>query len=171
MSVVGATYADFEQVRAMRLLLEELIGRQRKVISRLPLDSVAARWDGELEALEERVQSDTFKVLVLGQFNRGKSTFINALIGRAVLPSYATPTTAVINEVKYGEEPRVLLHPRPDDGSEKMPPPVEIPVDELEEHVVVDLAEIDRPNPYVRADLFWPLELCRSGVEIIDSPA
>ncbi len=48
--------------------------------------------------------------MVLGEFKRGKSTFINALLGEEVLPSSAIPCTAVINEVKWGEQQRAILH-------------------------------------------------------------
>lgn len=43
-------------------------------------------------------------VTVMGEFNSGKSTFVNALIGEAVAPMGITPTTATINVLKYGAE-------------------------------------------------------------------
>lgn len=49
--------------------------------------------------LKKKLESDNFKVLVIGEFKNGKSTFINSLMGEKVLPAYATPCTAVINEV------------------------------------------------------------------------
>ena len=57
-----------------------------------------------LRSLGEKVNNDTFKIQVIGTFKNGKSTFINSLLGEPVLPAYALPCTAVINEVKYGEE-------------------------------------------------------------------
>ncbi len=41
-------------------------------------------------------------VTVMGEFNAGKSSFINALLGEAVAPTGITPTTATINVLKYG---------------------------------------------------------------------
>ena len=41
---------------------------------------------------------------VMGEFNSGKSTFVNALIGEKVAPMGITPTTATINILKYGEQ-------------------------------------------------------------------
>ena len=51
-------------------------------------------------------------VTVMGEFNSGKSTFVNALIGEEVAPMGITPTTATINVLKYGAERkgRVVYH-------------------------------------------------------------
>ncbi len=43
-------------------------------------------------------------VTVMGEFNSGKSTFVNALIGEEIAPMGITPTTATINVLKYGSE-------------------------------------------------------------------
>ena len=43
-------------------------------------------------------------VTVMGEFNSGKSTFVNALLGEEVAPMGITPTTATINVLKYGAE-------------------------------------------------------------------
>ena len=70
------------------------------------------KMDGTLEnlaVLKAKLDSDAFRVMVLGTFKNGKSTFINALLGEDVLPAYATPTTAVINEIKYGREKKAIL--------------------------------------------------------------
>ncbi|HEV8325157.1 MAG TPA: dynamin family protein [Myxococcota bacterium] len=54
---------------------------------------------------EQREQLDRPLVLaVLGEFNAGKSTFVNALLGEDVAPMGVTPTTATINLIKYGPE-------------------------------------------------------------------
>lgn len=45
-----------------------------------------------------------FTVVVVGEFKRGKSTFVNALLGRELLPADVTPTTACIHALTYGEE-------------------------------------------------------------------
>ena len=58
------------------------------------------KMDAENKSLSEaraNLDADTFKVLVIGEFKRGKSTFINALLGEEVLPSFSIPCTAVIN--------------------------------------------------------------------------
>ena len=155
----------FELIKARREQLARLVGAQLDLARRQQLD----RWVERLDALERRVLSDSFKILVAGQFNSGKTTTINAMLGVKVLPTYATPTTAVINEVKHGESPYAVLHPTPTDD-QRHPEPVRISVDELERHVVIDDEDDQRENPYDRVEVFWPLDLCRSGVELVDSP-
>ncbi|MFW5748691.1 MAG: dynamin family protein [Chloroflexota bacterium] len=46
-----------------------------------------------------------FLVVVIGEFNAGKSSFINALLGAEVLPTGITPTTEVIELIRYSETP------------------------------------------------------------------
>jgi GTP-binding protein EngB required for normal cell division len=162
-------YADLAAVRDQRLKVTKLINRQIDVIKELGTSNLASKWLSLLGTLADRVHSDSFKVLVLGQFNRGKSTFINALLAEKVLPTYATPTTAVINEVKYDDDCYAVLYPRRARGQGPVEPQ-RIPISRLEDHVVVDLEDENKPNPFERAEVFWPLELCRSGVEMIDSP-
>lgn len=146
----------------------------------------------ELADLSNKVRNDTFKIMVTGTFKNGKSTFINALLGEEILPAYALPTTAVINEVKYGEQKKAVLYfrdPLPSPLPERLAdravshmnrykgraiPPLEIPYDEIEDYVVIpmdaDLKQMKLQSPYAKVELFYPLELLKNGVEIIDSP-
>ncbi len=156
----------------------------------------ALKMDSERKSLSEsrtNLDADTFKVLVIGEFKRGKSTFINALLGEEVLPSFSIPCTAVINEIKYSEQKRAVLHfqsplpasrPKLADDVEKhiaahadeaSIPPMEIPVERIEEFVVIpdpgkDQAESVSESPFAKVDIFWPIDLCKNKVEIIDSP-
>ncbi|MEH2167884.1 MAG: dynamin family protein [Nostoc sp.] len=159
-------HEQFDLFQQRRKALVALIGRQLDVLDSLDMKG----WQETLHKLETRVQADSFKVLVLGEFKRGKSTFINAMLGAEVLPAYAKPCTAIINEVKWGDPERALLHytNSTDNG---VKPAKEIPIDKIEEYVVIkeNVGEI-KENPYEKLELFWPLEICKDGVEIIDSP-
>ncbi len=156
---------QYEAFHARRAALAGVIEHQRLVAAELAMSA----WHTELGRLAARVRDDRFKVLVLGEFKRGKSTLINALLGEEVLPAYARPCTAIINEVKWGEPPRAMLHHgAAADGT--VPQPRQIPVDQIEQYVVIRDDQALRDSPYERVELFWPLELCRNGVEIIDSP-
>lgn len=169
-------YQQYEVFNQHRQSLASLIDEQQDILQSLKMSG----WTETLARLKGRVLADNFKVLVVGEFKRGKSTFINALLRQEVLPAYAIPCTAIINEVKWGEEKRAFLHPRADgdgqhgNGGRTKGEPVEVPVDKLTEYVVIKdfsrQSEEINESPYEKAELFWPLELCRHGVEIIDSP-
>lgn len=53
----------------------------------------------ELDTLRERLNDKIFRVVVVGEFSSGKSTFINAIIGRDVLKHAATETTATVTYI------------------------------------------------------------------------
>jgi len=160
------THEQFDLFQQRRKALVALIQRQLDVLDSLDMKG----WEETLHKLETRVQADSFKVLVLGEFKRGKSTFINAMLGDEVLPAYAKPCTAIINEVKWGEDQRALLHYTNSTGN-GVKPVEEIDVKKIEDYVVIkdNVGEI-KESPYDKLELFWPLEICKDGVEIIDSP-
>jgi small GTP-binding protein len=70
------------------------------------LDELASLADaadaGALSALRERLSAARLRVLVVGEAKRGKSTLVNVLLGREVLPAGVTPLTAVPTTVTYG---------------------------------------------------------------------
>ena len=76
----------------------------------------------EARQLRERLAFDRFQLAVAGQFSRGKTTLMNALLGAAYLPMGAVPMTSVVTKVRYGSRPRALVRRR---GS---PLPVEAPL-------------------------------------------
>ena len=49
------------------------------------------------------------KVLVAGEFKTGKSTFINAILGRELLKSDVVPATAVVTYLCYGSEEKLFV--------------------------------------------------------------
>lgn len=58
----------------------------------------------------DKLAQHRFRIVVLGEFSRGKSTFLNALIGRKLLPAKIRPTTSVLTYVTYGEEANLEVH-------------------------------------------------------------
>lgn len=95
-------YQEFnKRIDTLGALIEEQISIVRSL--KMPIQ------EANLKKLKEIVQSTNFKVMVLGEFKRGKSTFINALLGKEVLPAYSTPCTAIINE-SNGAIPSVLYY-------------------------------------------------------------
>jgi ribosome biogenesis GTPase A len=58
-------------------------------------------------ALVKKRLYDAFNIVVIGDFKRGKSTLVNALIGEDILPSAVTTETVTINKVSFSETPKV----------------------------------------------------------------
>ena len=86
---------------------DELLKDERRVLSRLQLALV--KFDAAPEhqsALQRSIHQldELFLLVIVGEFNAGKSAFINALVGRSVAQEGVTPTTAQINVLQYGEE-------------------------------------------------------------------
>ncbi len=92
---------------------EALLEQERALLQRLreALAGFADALPADLRTLDEAIVhlDELFLLVVAGEFNSGKSTFINALIGEPVLPEGVTPTTDRINILKYGPEPTQRL--------------------------------------------------------------
>lgn len=60
---------------------------------------------GDQEILAQSIEQleEIFLLVVVGEFNAGKSAFINALLGKKLLKEGVTPTTTQINVLHYGE--------------------------------------------------------------------
>lgn len=184
-----STIDNYAAYRAQQKQLLALLIRSKAVFQ--AVDMVGAV--STVSRLCDKLSTDCFKVLVLGEFKRGKSTFINALIGAEILPAFATPCTAVINEIKWGEQKKAVLFfqkPLPKSLPDTLPSdvkkhietaekkdvgPMEIPVQELEKYIVIpdparDQSASVAESPFARVEISWPLDLCLNGIEIIDSP-
>jgi GTP-binding protein EngB required for normal cell division len=115
-----------------------------------------------LTALRDRLDSVRLRVLVAGEAKRGKSTLINALLGRDVLPSGVTPLTAVTTTVRYGDDQHAEA--RFHDGHEEKYPLTALP----------DLVT-ERGNPGNRRRLtgvtvYLAAPVLEGGVELVDTP-
>lgn len=115
-----------------------------------------------LAAARARVAEERFNLVVLGEFKRGKSTLINALLGRDLLPTAVVPLTSAVTALRAGERDRLLVYRG--DGTEQ-----ERPVAELADYVT------EAGNPGNR----WGVELVRielahelleGGLELVDTP-
>ena len=130
------------------------------------LDSLAAlgtdRDRDRIAAVRDRLASARLRVLVAGEAKRGKSTLVNALLGRPVLPVGVTPLTAVATTVRYGDIPRVDV--RFTDGRE-----------EKHAHAALDDLVTERGNPANRRGIasvtvYADAPVLAEGVELVDTP-
>ncbi|MEM1350366.1 MAG: dynamin family protein, partial [Myxococcota bacterium] len=118
----------------------------------------------EREVVEERLPAlsrGRITLVVLGEFNHGKSTVVNALLGDDVLPVGITPTTAVITHLVYAEEASVTVRP-PHDGE-----PFEIGYDEMERAVKESGDEGEEPE-YI--EIGYPNEVLQNSLVLVDTP-
>ncbi len=158
--------------------LKKLIARE-KMCAEI-IDKTQDNWRTNLDAAIERTKEDFF-VVVMGNFNAGKSTMINALIGDNVLPTFPLPTTAVMTELRYGEEKKIIMYPKKGEDIEgKGDRPFTVPAteDAIEKYVTIDNEagtnvredSVATASKFEKMELYWPLEILKNGVVIVDSP-
>ncbi len=94
----------------MRILTdhqEGILQAERKLLTalRMSLTQFGASEDDQSTLSESLVQLDEFfLIVVVGEFNSGKSSIINALLGKSLLQEGVTPTTSQITILRYGDE-------------------------------------------------------------------
>jgi small GTP-binding protein len=84
-----------QQLAEARTLLADLRG----TLDRLATDDDARTLSAAIVQLD-----DVFLLVVVGEFNAGKSAFVNALVGERVLDEGVTPTTSRIHLLRHGEQ-------------------------------------------------------------------
>ncbi len=148
-----------------------LVTRQSAITAKVGLNNPAIT-EG-LNDASVQLSDDALRVLVMGKFSSGKSTFLNALMGKTFLPTRPTPATAVIGEISYAENPEAILYPK--QGYPAGTKPFSVKVEDLDKYILIDntLASKDeqkKTNPFRKVDIHYPLDICRNGVILVDSP-
>ena len=116
----------------------------------------------EARELAARVAEGRFYVACVGQFKRGKSTLLNALVGHDVVPTGFIPVTAVPTVIRFGEKlhARVRMH----DGFW-----LDVAVLDLKEYVTEELNPENKKG-VDGAEVFVPSPLLSSGMCFVDTP-
>lgn len=116
----------------------------------------------QCRALQEKLASGAFNLVVVGQFKRGKTSLINALIGDDLLPVGVVPLTSIVTLLSYGEKiaARVVY----DDGREE-----EIALERLWEFAT------EKGNPQNakhvgEVAVACPSPWLKGGVRLVDTP-
>lgn len=111
-----------------------------------------------------KIANDSFDIAIVGEFNRGKSTLINALLGKNILPTDILPCSATLNRVTYNVTPLVKIEYK--DGRNE-----EIPIDKLPDYVTKLTEESLKVSETVKeATVYYPVNYCKNNVDIIDTP-
>jgi GTPase Era involved in 16S rRNA processing len=114
------------------------------------------------EELREKIEMNTFNLVVVGQFKRGKTSLINALLGADILPVAVVPLTSIVTILTYGEALRIKVFFN--DGRV-----TEIKPESLVEYVT------EKGNPKNIKDVrevivTYPSQYLKDGVRLIDTP-
>jgi len=115
-----------------------------------------------ITALRDRLEAARLRVLVAGEAKRGKSTLVNALLGRIVLPAGVTPLTAVATTVRYGNDPHAEV--RFTDGHEEKQPISALP------ELVTERGNPGNHRRIAAVTVYLDAPLLAEGVELVDTP-
>jgi GTPase SAR1 family protein len=164
---------DLKQYERRRKKVADLAQRLAQIAEELGAPESA----GSLRQAVSGMFEEVFSIVVVGEFSRGKSTVINALLGAQVLPKSPSETTAVLSHINFGNTKSYHVCFR--DSSLKaeisskefaglVAPPEPAPEDADGVRTYEDRLAYLHSIEYVQVD--YPVELCRDGVRIIDTP-
>lgn len=125
----------------------------------------------DLEVASDNLSQGRFRLMVLGDMKHGKSTLLNALLGKDLLPRAVNPCTAILTILQFGNEEKVTVYFK-DNQTEILS------FEEFNQNYTIDPEEAKRLEaskepafPHVNyAIVEYPLDMLQNGVEIIDSP-
>ena len=148
-------------------VFEGFFAQRDQVVAALRgLDGVAAAVgaktlrDRIARELVRKLEEDRFHLVVVGEFNHGKTTFVNALLGAPVLAAGVTPTTAAIHQIRYAERPEAFVVGTTGDRRA-------IPFEEASRFAIggdASTADVDF------LDIGFPAPLLRERILLVDTP-
>lgn len=106
-------------------------------------------------------------ILFCGEFKRGKSSLINAIVGSDICPTDIGIATSVVTVIKYGEVRKAVRHYGNLLENADSLKSEEIEWDDIERYTVGDVLEIDNT---ILVELSYPSEFLKDGLTIIDTP-
>ncbi len=137
-------------------LLADALGKESQLVRRL-------------DSLRERLRHNRLQLAVLGQFKRGKSTFINALLGAPLLPVAVVPLTAVPIFISWSAEPLVRVRFK-DNLTEELAGGAPDSIREFLFRFVAEEANPENRLGVDRVDLFYPASILADNTVLIDTP-
>jgi len=123
-----------------------------------------------LNALHARLDQGRLQIAILGQFKRGKSTFINALLRGPFLPAAVVPATAIPTFIAWGSTPQIRVMFQDDRPVEEISRPDSGTICEQLRQWVTEECNPLNCRRVRRVELFVPAEVLRSGIVLIDTP-
>lgn len=127
-----------------------------------------------LRGLSNDLESGLFKLLVMGKFKNGKSTFINALLGKMMMAAKTTATTAVIAMVEFGtreNQVRVYENDMKNHRTISLDQfTAEFALTEKDQEIIEGGGNIDRFAHIDHVVMESGADMFKDGVRLIDSP-
>ncbi len=152
------------QYKAYEFRIYSLISQFDQLLEDLKDSNHYRHWKEKISQMKDDLETRRFRIAVMGEFNRGKTSFVNALLGKKILPEDYVPTTAAMNRITYSDTPDSYVIFK--DGRRK-----QVPISNLAEYVT-KLTEQSAQNAaeIEEAVVEYPSLLCRNGVDLIDTP-
>ena len=169
---------DFTLYNAKKVSLQGCYSSTLALLKDLKLKKAYSR----LQEDAERLEDERFNMVVIGEFSRGMATFVNAMLGKNILPSSKEPTTNIISKIVYGDVPQYKLFYK--DGKSQV-------ISEEEFNLIKAQSEHKQEN-FVKlkniisklkheptqvdfsnvsyAEISYPLSFCKNQVDVIDTP-
>jgi len=122
----------------------------------------------KLEGIRDQLREERLHLAVLGQFKRGKSTLLNAILGEALLPSSVLPVTALPTWIRPGEK-RVSVSIEKEGGTTTE----EMKSGNLTRFLNRYVNESSNPQNVMNVteiQVFHPSAILKQGVVLIDTP-
>jgi hypothetical protein len=116
-----------------------------------------------VDLAEQRWREPHVRVVVLGEFKKGKSTLINALVGAEICPTDDDVPTAVPTVIHHAEAQGAVAVRRAADGTATRSP---LPTEELA-RIVTGEATVDAPTT---VEVGLPRRLLSLGLQVMDTP-
>ncbi|WP_448541544.1 dynamin family protein [Roseiflexus sp.] len=138
------------------------------------LHEIARRCDdaalaGQLDESLDHIENQRFTIAVAGEFKRGKSTFVNALLGADILPSDVAPASATLTRVTYGPPAARIIY-RAQEGQPS--PEQTIAIEQLRDFITKLTPEARAIAETVQeAIVSYPSPFCRiHQIDLLDTP-
>lgn len=159
---LGKRAADSEKLRTYTRKKLAIAAQLRALLDLLQKRASEARFH-RCEELMVKLAEDRFTLAVVGQFKRGKSSLMNAIIGRELLPTGVLPLTSAITILKFGPVERLVVR-----RANSVFPEI-VSASALADYVT------EKGNPGNRkkvktATVEVPLPFLRRGLEFVDTP-
>ncbi len=124
----------------------------------------------ELTSLQTRLVTGQFRLAVLGQFKRGKSTLLNALLGDKLLPTDILPVTAIPTFIGTAENINALVSFEVDAEPVNFTPSSDQTMGDFLNDYVTEKGNPKNQRQVTRVEIGHPSEMLRQGVILIDTP-